>query len=170
MILIIMRHGEAVEYKEPDHTRVLTEYGVQQSEDVGKWLQAQLPILTLDQHSQVSDIDLAIVSPYLRTQQTFRGVSKHINVGRQVTVDTVTPLGNAVQSADLIHGFASDSNAPKCMLIVTHMPLVSLLADKVCLGFNTGYFETADTLLIDYSVELGTGKQLALFEGNKDGS
>lgn len=165
-----MRHGEAVDYREPDHTRVLTEFGKQQCEDVGKWLQVQLPKLSLDTDSQVRDIDLAIVSPYIRTQQTFQAVSKHIHVSRLVTVDTVTPLGNARQSADLIHGFASDSNAPKCMLIVTHMPLVSLLADKVCLGFNTEYFDTADTLLIDYSCESGKGKQLALFQGNKESS
>lgn len=166
MILIIMRHGEAVEYREPDHARVLTEFGKQQSEEVGKWLQAQLPIVTLDTGSQVKDIGLAIVSPYIRTQQTFRAVSRYVNVDRQVTVDTVTPLGNAQQTADLIHGYASGSNAPKCMLIVTHMPLVSLLADKVCRGFNTEFFDTADTLLIDYSSEMGTGKQIALFQGN----
>lgn len=161
-----MRHGEAVDYREPDHSRVLTEFGKQQCEDVGKWLHKQLPILTLGAHCHVADIDLAIVSPYIRTQQTFRALSKHIKVERLVTLDTVTPLGNAEQSADLIHGYANDSSAPKCMLIVTHMPLVSLLADKICSGFNTQYFETADTLLVDYSAELGKGNQIALFQGN----
>lgn len=166
MILIIMRHGEAVEYKEPDHSRVLTEFGKQQGEKVGKWLKENLSQLSSGDSCQVARIDLAIVSPYIRAQQTFRAVSKHIEVVREVTIDTVTPLGNASQSADLIHGYATDSNAPQCMLIVTHMPLVSLLADRVCSGFNAEYFETAETLVIDYSSESEMGKQLALYQGN----
>lgn len=166
MILIIMRHGEAVEYKEPDHTRILTEFGTKQGEKVGKWLQENLRELTVNTNCQVAKIDLAVVSPYIRTQQTYRAVSKHVQVERLVTIDAVTPLGNAHQSADLVHGYASDSNAPKCMLVVTHMPLVSLLSDRVCAGFNAAYFDTADTLVIDYCSDSGIGKQLALYQGH----
>ena len=166
MILIIMRHGEAVEYKEPDHTRVLTEFGKQQCEDVGKYLQKNLAGLTSNASYHVKNIDLALVSPYIRAQQTFRAVAKHIEVGRLVTIDAVTPLGNAAQSADLLHAYATDENAPKCMLVVTHLPLVSLLADRVCAGFNAKYFDTANALVLDYSSESAIGKQLAFYQGN----
>jgi len=161
-----MRHGEAVEYKEPDHTRVLTEFGKRQCEGVGKWLQENLLALTSGSTCSVSNVDLALVSPYIRAQQSFRAVAKHIDVAREVTIDTVTPYGNAAQSADLIHAYACDENAPKCMLIVTHMPLVSLLADRICPEFNAKYFDTADALMIDYSSETGIGEQLVLYQGS----
>lgn len=165
MILIIMRHGEAEDYREPDHTRALTAFGHKQCENVGKWLKENLSSLSRQTDCPVSDIDLALVSPYLRTQQSFRAVAKHIKVHDQITIDTITPLGNALQSADLIDAYASDSNAPKCIMIVTHMPLVSLLADRVCAGFNALFFETADALLVDYNSHDAIGKKLGMFQG-----
>lgn len=160
-----MRHGDAVDHIEPDHARVLSEFGKKQCEDVGMWLHKNLSELTSSVGEPLSTINLALVSPYIRAQQSFRAVSKHIKVGRQVTIDAVTPMGNAAQSADLIHGYATDLNAPKCMLVVTHMPLVSLLSDRICLGFNAKYFDTADALVVDYSDKTGTGEQLDLYTG-----
>lgn len=168
MILIIMRHGEAVEYREPDHTRALTEFGKHQCENVGKWLMQQLPSLSGTTCAPVCDIDLALVSPYLRTQQSYRSLAKHIHIAREVTIDAITPMGNAAQSADLIHAYATDSDAPKCMLVVTHMPLVSLLADKVCSGFNTSFFETADALVVDYDTHTAIGNKIVMFQGAQE--
>ncbi len=162
-----MRHGEAVEYREPDRTRELTELGHQQSEKVGGWLKLNLVKLTASTSCPNDSIDLALVSPYLRTQQTFKALAKGIDVKRQVTIDTVTPLGNAAQCADLIHAYATDTDAPKSMLVITHMPLVSLLSDKVCHGFNAKIFETADTLVVDYNSQTGIGTQLAFYEANE---
>ncbi|MFT6269146.1 MAG: phosphohistidine phosphatase [Alphaproteobacteria bacterium] len=170
MILIIMRHGEAVEYREPDSTRALTDYGMQQCENVGKWLSQNLLRLSsvserADASQVVANIDLALVSPYLRTQQTISALAKHVSVHNQETIEAITPIGNAAQCADLIHAYACDSDAPNCMLIVTHMPLVSLLSDRMCAGFNASFFDTADTLIIDYACDTGIGKQLVMYQG-----
>jgi phosphohistidine phosphatase len=165
MILIIMRHGEAVDYREPDHTRPLSEYGQQQCENVGKWLGKNLMALSTTASNAVADIDFALVSPYLRTQQSFRALAKHITVRKQITTDSITPTGNPSHNADLIHAYANDVDGPKCMLVVTHMPLVSLLADKVCSGFNAQFFEPANTLVIDYAADTGIGKKLTMFKG-----
>ncbi|MGB3727171.1 MAG: phosphohistidine phosphatase SixA [Glaciecola sp.] len=173
MILIIMRHGDAGEYSSPDHSRPLTAVGKVQSQRVGKWLHNTIEQFLSATHTSDSlndtrepAVDLAIVSPYLRTQQTFRAVNAGIKVHNQVTIDTITPMGNAQQTADLIQGYASDINAPKSMLVITHMPLVSLLADKVCADFNARIFETADTLIIDYNTDNGWGEQLAFYQGH----
>lgn len=168
MILIIMRHGEAVQYREPDSSRTLTDYGTQQCENVGKWLSQNLA--RLSPSSRCADdgnvnVDLALVSPYLRTQQTISALARYVNIHKQETASVITPIGDAAKCADLIHAFACDSQAPKCMLVVTHMPLVSLLSDLVCAGFNTSFFETADTLVIDYANDTGIGKKLAMFHG-----
>lgn len=165
MILLIMRHGQAIEYREPDHTRALTEYGVKQCEEAGRWLANRLPELAVPCDLRVNAIDLAIVSPYLRTQQTCRAVARGIKIKQQVTFDAVTPMGSAAQSADLIHGYATDLPAPNTILVVTHMPLVSLLADKICAGFNAKIFDTADTLVVDYDIKKGIGEELAFYHG-----
>lgn len=159
-MLLIMRHGQAEDYREPDHTRALTDFGVKQCEKVGAWLNQTFSDLDIE-----NAVDVAIVSPYLRTQQSCRAVGKSIKIKQQITFDAITPMGNAAQSADLIHGYATDSSAPKSILVVTHMPLVSLLADKICAGFNAKIFDTADTLLIDYNVETGLGEQVAFYQG-----
>lgn len=161
-----MRHGEAVEYREPDHTRMLTNIGKLQCEAVGKWLTENLEQLTEQKTSnKVKKADLAIVSPYLRTQQSFRAVAKHFNIAHEVTIDAITPAGNAAQCADLVHGYATDTQPPECLMIVTHMPLVSLLSDKLCVGFNATFFNTADTLIIDYNVDSAVGEQICFFQG-----
>jgi phosphohistidine phosphatase len=166
MILIIMRHGEAVSYKEPDHARSLTEFGQQQCENVGKWLHQNISTFLDDKTNQgVDGIDLALVSPYLRTQQSFQALAKHVKVEQEITTDTVTPEGNVVQGADLIHGYANEENASKCMLVVTHMPLVSLLAAHVCVGVDDIFFEPADALIVNYSKDTGFGTKLALCKG-----
>jgi phosphohistidine phosphatase len=185
MIVIIMRHGEAVEYKAPDHTRALTDYGQRQSGIVGKWLNQNLPLLSTDGcgagtgisetsvalndkgecSSLKTTIDLALVSPYLRTQQTFVALAKHVNVLNQKTIESITPDGNAALNADLIHAYACDKNAPRYLLIITHMPLVSFLSDMVCSDFNGLFFKSADTLVVDYSGDTGIGKKLTMFQG-----
>ncbi len=182
MILIIMRHGQAEGYREPDSSRSLTSTGIKQCEGVGVYLREFLGQVTADgsmQSELVSSlnpadcnedlhIDLALISPYLRTQQSFRAVAKGVKVERQVTLDSITPSGNAHESADIIHGFATDRNRPNVMLVVTHMPLVSLLSDRVCAGFNAKIFSPADTLIIDYNLEKGMGTQLAYSSSESD--
>jgi phosphohistidine phosphatase len=49
-------------------------------------------------------------------------------------------------------------------MLVSHMPLVSLLADKVCKGFNGKIFDTADILVIDYDSQTHSGQQMAFFQ------
>lgn len=171
-----MRHGEAVEYREPDHTRALTRFGTQQSENVGKFLHQYLsqtnsgktlPTSLKGSRDEIEVvIDLALVSPYLRTQQTFDAVAKHVKVQRKETSSAVTPISNAGQCADLIHGYACDANAPSSLLVVTHMPLVSLLSSLLCAGINGQFFEPAGTLIIDYAYGTATGSKLAIFEGS----
>lgn len=166
---MIMRHGEAGDFSTPDHLRPLTARGKKQCQKTGAMLASSLAkwLPSKDacpQESNGPSIDLALVSPFLRTQQSFRAVASGIKVTNVVTIDAITPMGNAQQGADLIHGYATDTPAPNSILVVTHMPLVSLLADKICPEFNAKIFETADTLIIDYNTSTGRGDQLAFYQ------
>lgn len=180
-MIIIMRHGEAVQYSEPDHTRALTRAGVGQCEGVGKWLNQCFQSLTqqsanLAKHQSEAknannvivpaSIDLALVSPYLRTQQSFQALSKHMNVVRSEISDLITPLADVTKIADLIHAYACDSAGPEHLLIVTHMPLVTLLSGEICADFEGQFFDTADTLVIDYDCACARGKTIAMFQGS----
>lgn len=172
MILIIMRHGEAQEYREPDFSRALTDVGKRQCEQVGVWLNGYLDSLNIavasegqNNNDKLNRIQMTLVSPYLRTQQSLRAVAKGIELDQQVVIDSVTPMGIAAECADLIHAYANDSNAPQTLLVVSHMPLVSLLADKICPQFEAQYFEPANALAIDYNVKTGFGKQLIFYKG-----
>jgi phosphohistidine phosphatase len=154
-----MRHGEAAPYQANDKDRELTRFGISQSQLAGKRLAA-----FLSSRGLLSSIDRVLVSPYKRTQQTFNALSEYIQFHTQTSVEAITPMGNADQVHDIIDGFASESNPPEQLMLVSHMPLVSLLADKVCLGFNGKIFDTADTLIIDYDPDTHRGTQLALYQ------
>ncbi|WP_371195521.1 phosphohistidine phosphatase SixA [Glaciecola sp. SC05] len=163
MILIIMRHGEAVPYQINDKSRVLTRFGVSQSEAAGKRLAR-----FLESQGLPASIDQVLVSPYLRTQQTFEAVSESISFAHKTDTDAITPMGESFGVHDIIAGYAHGDEqglgAAQQLMLISHMPLVSLLADKVCAGFHGKIFDTADILVIDYDPATNTGAQLALFQ------
>lgn len=163
MILIIMRHGEAVPYQANDKARVLTRHGVLQSTLAGKRLAEFLASRQLP-----ANIEQVLVSPYQRTQQTFDAVNESISFSHKTDTDAITPMSDAIGVHDLIDGYAhahsASSEGVKQLMLISHMPLVSLLADKVCTGFNGKIFDTADILVIDYDPKTHVGKQLALYQ------
>jgi phosphohistidine phosphatase len=159
MLLIIMRHGEAAPYQANDKERELTRFGVSQSELAGKRL-AEF----LSSQGLLNAIDHVLISPYTRTQQTFGALAEHVQFKTQTKLDAITPMGDANEVHDLIDGFANELEPPKQLMLVSHMPLVSLLSDKVCLGFNGKIFDTADMLIIDYNPDTHRGTQLAFYQ------
>jgi phosphohistidine phosphatase len=156
MLLIIMRHGEATPYQANDKDRELTRFGISQSQLAGKRLAA-----FLSSRGLLNSIDHVLVSPYRRAQQTFNALSESLQFNTQTSVEAITPMGSVDQVHDIIDGFAGEPDPPKQLMLVSHMPLVSLLADKVCLGFNGKIFDTADMLIIDYDPDTHRGIQLA---------
>ncbi|MGQ8366799.1 phosphohistidine phosphatase SixA [Glaciecola sp. 1036] len=159
MKLIVMRHGEAEAYNTEDETRSLTRFGKTQASFAGRRLSEYL-----QNDLQKPIIELALVSPYLRTQQTFQEVSKKIQIGRKLDTDLITPEADISQATDYIQGLTLGSDCPENLLLVSHMPFVSLFSDAICSGFNARIFSTADILVIDYDVDSQQGTQLALIQ------
>ncbi|MFC4698846.1 SixA phosphatase family protein [Glaciecola siphonariae] len=168
MILIIMRHGEATPYQANDKSRALTRFGLTQSANAGKRLSDYFTGRGL-----AASIDQVWVSPYLRTQQTYDAVSEHMHFNQKHDTDLITPMGRANDVHDFIDGIlhqqnggteTADSKTPEHLMLISHMPLVSLLADKVCTGFNGKIFDTADILIIDYDPTTHIGQQIALYQ------
>lgn len=159
MIIFVMRHGEAEPYKQDDQSRHLTRFGVTQSEHAAKWMVKQLK-----ENANLSQVDLTLVSPYVRTIETLTAVEAFLAIERTVKTDKVTPVGNAKQVQNLIDFELLQDNTIQCLLIISHMPLVSLLSDVVCHGFNARIFDTADVLMIDYDPVLSMGSQLGFYQ------
>jgi phosphohistidine phosphatase len=159
MIIFVMRHGEAESYKRDDQSRHLTRFGVTQSEHAAKWMAKQL-----SEHTQLKQVDLTLASPYVRTVETLGAVQQFIPIKNTVQTSAVTPDGNAKQVHDLIDGELLQDNNINCLLVISHMPLVSLLSDAVCHGFNARVFDTADVLMINYDLKRSLGRQLAFYQ------
>lgn len=154
-----MRHGEAEPYKQDDQSRHLTRFGVTQSEHAAKWMVKQLK-----ENAKLSQVDLTLVSPYVRTIETLAAVEAFLPIERIEKTGKVTPVGNAKQVQNLIDSELLQDNTIQCLLVISHMPLVSLLSDVVCHGFNARIFDTADVLMIDYDPVLSMGSQLGFYQ------
>jgi phosphohistidine phosphatase len=160
MYIFIMRHGEAEPYRESDKSRQLTSFGATQAEHAAKWVFKQLKELSADNEI----LDTAFVSPYIRTQQTLEALKKSVSIADVQTQTMITPMGDAEDVQDYIDAYSQLQPSMQFMAIISHMPLVSLLADRLCVGFNARIFDTADTLLIDYDPLESKGKQVAFYQ------
>jgi len=154
-----MRHGEAQNFIEQgsrdDSQRLLTQQGKQEVEIMANWLNKRLI-----KPSQV------FVSPYNRAQQTCDIVTSLMNT-TTTTLDFITPSGNAKQIHDFIDGWCSDKmtespHQEQCLLIVSHMPLVSYLVAELTQSENAPIFATAGIAHIDYDIETMQGSLLGL--------
>lgn len=159
MIIFVMRHGEAEPYKRDDQSRHLTRFGVTQSEHAAKWMAKQL-----NEHTQSKQVDLALVSPYVRTIETLGTVEQSVAIKKTVQTSAITPDGDAKQAHYLIDGELLQDSSIECLLVVTHMPLVSLLSDAVCHGFNARVFDTADVLMVNYNPQRSSGTQVRFYQ------
>jgi phosphohistidine phosphatase len=83
MKLIIMRHGEAERFREKDNTRSLTSLGEKQASTAGKWLHDYL--------GSDASVDIALVSSYVRAQQTYEQLSKQVVVIEKQFCEDVIP-------------------------------------------------------------------------------
>lgn len=116
MQLFIMRHGEAHPNAIDDKSRSLTELGTQQAEMAGHWLR-QL----------CGQIDLALVSPYQRTQQTFTGLNHSSLVVEQQLAKELIPSAEPEQICDYLDFLSTQGQSLQSVLLVSHMPLVGYL-------------------------------------------
>lgn len=144
MNLYIMRHGDAEQSNGQDSLRALTLKGVDEAAEAGEWLK-----------SLGTPIDLAMVSPFLRAQQTFEQVQLHNTPIEQQTYSELVPEGDAADVQDLIDGILMDKTVDN-LLIVSHMPLVCYLVDKLTQQHGP-LFATASIIHIEYDQQTHLG-------------
>ncbi|GGP53556.1 phosphohistidine phosphatase SixA [Shewanella algicola] len=138
MQLFLMRHGEAGFDAPSDRERKLTETGRIHSGYMANWL-----------GKHVNQLDLVIVSPYLRAQQTWQEVSKHLPASRKLVVlDDVTPSGDAKKAVDVVLAYAEQYKADN-VLVIAHMPILGFMVSELVAGIEPPLFATSAVAQID---------------------
>ncbi|MDU0355509.1 phosphohistidine phosphatase SixA [Paraglaciecola aquimarina] len=150
MKLIIMRHGEANTFGQPDSQRCLTANGIQQAHLAGNWLSQYL--------GADNSIDLAIVSSFQRAKQTYQEVSHSIKSKREESSDDVIPNGDPKMVHDYLDSVIANDSALEYLLVVTHMPFICFLLEGITVDRCSMLFDTSSIAIVDYNVKTHKGK------------
>ncbi len=151
----ILRHGEAEASLSNDKMRQLTDRGREQvkqaSVDMQPFMQNNLRF------------NLALVSPYTRTQQTFDIVSIRHRVEKRLDTSLIVPNGPVGEAADLLLGYClDDTEQLHNVLVVSHMPLVSFLTAELANLEMPPIFSTSAFAVIDVEIRSGGGRLISL--------
>lgn len=121
MKLYILRHGQAEAMLSTDFDRNLTSEGIADVQALGAKLKSEKVRITK-----------ALVSPYKRTQQTYRSLKNHAGFSVNPTTENLlTPEGSVADIFQLLDSFEANDS----VLLVTHQPLISKLV--ACLAEGT---------------------------------
>lgn len=149
MKIILMRHGQAEDYKHPDSSRQLTEFGHLQAKQSAEYL--------LDRYQP----DLFVVSPFDRAQQTLAALSAlKPNVPIRIH-DNITPSDDARAA---LAGLAEVAEGTvECMVVVCHMSIVAKLA-ALLIGETPEPFALAEARVFEMEfVAADMGKEIDRF-------
>ncbi|WP_298441167.1 phosphohistidine phosphatase SixA [uncultured Ferrimonas sp.] len=132
MKIYLMRHGEASFDAATDRQRPLTELGKRQSKEV-----AEQFMLAMER------VDLVLLSPYLRTRQTWGAIEALCKASPPVELlDELVPEANPAMARDLLIAQAEVAQAEH-VLVISHMPLLGYLLAELVPGQEPSLFATS---------------------------
>ncbi|MDD1792412.1 phosphohistidine phosphatase SixA [Enterovibrio makurazakiensis] len=141
MQIYIMRHGEALTFAASDEERPLNDRGEQQSVEMARWLSQQLPD---------GNLDLVLVSPYLRAQQTWAACQTVMPTAKKVLTDEgITPYGDSEHVASYLRALIAVEK-PSSVLLVSHLPLVGYLTAEFDADNQAPMFPTSSVSCIEF--------------------
>lgn len=147
MQIFIMRHGEAVMHAPSDAERALTENGKRHSIKTAQYLKTHF--IESERPKSGLNIDLALVSPYLRAQQTLNAVLTVVDADKTETLAELTPGGNEERVADYLR--ALTAQGVDSVLIVSHLPIVGYLVSELCPDVYPPMFATSAVVSVTLS-------------------
>lgn len=149
-----MRHGDAEPIQVVDSSRELSLFGIKQAAAAGKWLQ---------QRYFAHGIDMSLVSPYVRAQQTLTGVRSVVEVKSQEVSNDVTPDGNAQLTHNYIDYLLTQQIINRTLLVISHMPFVSYLVDELSDSEQLLFFDTSSIAIIEYDPAKCLGNLIEIY-------
>lgn len=118
--VIIMRHGQASHQSDIDQNRELTNFGCTQVHHVAEKLSARV----------CQQVQYVLVSPYLRTLQTWFELARYFpNVQQVERSRDVEPSGQVAVVSDYLGVLLAEYRS---VFVVTHQPFVALLGHALC--------------------------------------
>lgn len=146
MKLYIMRHGQAELTASSDQQRELTIKGIEETSIMAKWLKSKQPTF-----------DISFVSPYIRAQQTFDIISQNCPMnGHHYCLNELVPEASPANCGDVLLAYCAQ-HCVKSALVVSHLPLVSLLISDLCKGDIVPTFSTSSIACIDIDLDSWMG-------------
>jgi phosphohistidine phosphatase len=149
MKILIMRHGEAGTCASSDEERSLTERGRSESVSVVKQLVAH----------GVNYVDLVLVSPYVRAQQTWQEISTYLTFDEVESCDDITPYGQSDYVFDYVVA-RSAAKPIKTVMIISHLPLVGYLTSEFVSDLTPPMFATSGLVGIHFDTKTENGRLL----------
>ncbi|MFM2483691.1 phosphohistidine phosphatase SixA [Celerinatantimonas yamalensis] len=129
MDIYVMRHGQAGMVAKRDSERELTADG-----------RAQVKMMATQLATKTAQFDYVLVSPFVRAQQTWEEASSAFSEpSRVITLNELTPDGDAKAVSALVDEFAADSQ----ILVISHLPLVGYLVQEFVPSAGAPLFATA---------------------------
>ena len=114
--LVLLRHAKSDwSGGEPDLDRPLAKRGRRQAAEAGRWLAAN-----------VADIDLTVVSPAVRTRDTWEIVAAELGDRPQILVDDRVYAAPGEELLEVVHGLADGVGT---VVLVGHIPGVEELLE-----------------------------------------
>lgn len=147
MKIYIMRHGEATHFAASDAERELTPLGKSQS------LQAANEAAT----KGLNNVELTLVSPYIRAQQTWDTIASSVNSKQVETCADITPYGQADDVYQFVLAKAKTEKL-ESVLLVSHLPLVGYLTAEFVRHINAPMFPTSGIVGIEFDLETEKGE------------
>lgn len=149
MKIFVMRHGDAELVAASDMQRPLSSQGKNEVVLATEWLQEHY-------FSARTNFDLAFVSPFLRTKQTFAKITDKFTVSRTEFTRDIIPTASAATAHDYLDTVLSIHQGIQSVLVVSHMPFVSYFTESLT-GQNP-LFATASIAVIDYDKDANKGQ------------
>ena len=140
MFLYLFRHAEAVSVASSDAARVLTEKGVKQAKDVGRFCLKNrlLP-------------ELILTSPYCRSEQTARLFAEEINQPNSVLIAPFLACGMDPETA---LAELADYKELDSVMIVGHEPDLGWLASKLLGARHSGKIKIRKASLTVFELDV----------------
>ncbi|WP_245750273.1 phosphohistidine phosphatase SixA [Nocardioides terrae] len=148
--ILLVRHAKAEGYANTDHERALTERGVAEAAEAGRWLA---------QRGSVPE--LALVSDAIRARQTWAALAEAAGWALTPTFDNTLYEADSETALDVVRGLDDDVSA---VVLVGHNPTMAYLAQVLDAGGSpqlaTTGFPTAAVAVFEYDgpwADLGEG-------------
>ncbi|VFP86648.1 Phosphohistidine phosphatase SixA [Candidatus Erwinia haradaeae] len=139
MKILLMRHGEAELVARNDFSRPLTDCGYAESRQMANFLR-----------KKSIDIQQALVSPYLRAQQTLsiiREIFPLLTNNQVNTLQALRPGGISNQVLSYLKEL--DKKITQSVIIISHLPLIEALLTEILHKENKMIFTTSSIAYID---------------------